>query len=71
MIEGQGEEEDIPKKRERENIDAALVTLTQLAASRDEGYDEDDENEPENENVVKDENEPVDHGVSGPPAAAK
>jgi hypothetical protein len=71
MIEGQGEEEDIPKKRERENIDAALVTLTQLAASRDEGYDEDDENEPENENVVEDENEPVDHGVSGPPAAAK
>jgi hypothetical protein len=71
MVEGQGEEEDIPEKRERENMDAALAALTQLAASRDEGYDEDDENEPENENVVEDENEPVDRSVGRPPAAAE
>jgi hypothetical protein len=65
MVEGQGEEENIPEKREKELMNTALAALASLAASRDEDYVDDDENEPENEN------EPVDHDVDGPPAAAE
>jgi hypothetical protein len=65
MVKGQGEEENIPEKREKELMNTALAALASLAASRDEDYADDDENEPENEN------EPMDHSVDRPPAAAE
>jgi hypothetical protein len=46
-------------------MNTALATLASLAASRDEDYANDDENEPKNEN------EPIDHDVDRPPAAAE
>jgi hypothetical protein len=46
-------------------MNTALVTLTSLAASRDEDYTNNNENKPENEN------KPVDHDVDRPPAAAE
>jgi hypothetical protein len=65
MVKGQGEEENIPEKREKELMNTALAALASLAASRDEDYADDDKNEPKNEN------EPMDHGVDRPPAAAE
>jgi hypothetical protein len=65
MVEGQGEEENIPKKCKKEFMNTALAALASLTASRDEDYADDDKNKPENEN------EPVDHGVDGPPAVAE
>jgi hypothetical protein len=54
-------------------MNTALAALASLAASRDEDYTNDDENEPENEDIDENENEnkPVDHGVDGPPAIAE
>jgi hypothetical protein len=65
MIKGQGEEENIPKKRKKELINTALAALASLTASYDEDYVDDDENKPENENKS------VDYGVDRPPAVAE
>jgi hypothetical protein len=50
-------------------MNTALAALASLAASRDEDYIDDDENEPKNEDV--DENENENYGVDGPPAIAE
>jgi hypothetical protein len=46
-------------------MNTALAALASLIASCDEDYANDDKNESENEN------ESMDHGVDGPPTAAK
>jgi hypothetical protein len=65
MVEGQDEEENILKKREKELMNTALATLASLTASRDEDYTNNDENEPKNKNKS------MNHDVDRPPAAAE
>jgi hypothetical protein len=46
-------------------MNTALAALASLAASRDEDYINNNENEPENKN------KPMDYSVDGPPAAVE